>query len=811
MGAKKDRINGPGSGGMLTGARAAGLVLAGLLVAPAPALAAGGDPATEQLLVLGGVTAGALALAIAAGIWALAERNLAVRLRRSLRQAGARMRAAVSERDALLSAGKEALIVWGRDGQPPQTYGNGESLLDACLKGADATAVSEALDTLAERGAGFSLTARDGDGRGFVLRGRAVGGMAAVWIEPVPAAAASGFDFRAVLDALPIPVWLRDKTLSLVWGNAPFLAATGAKDADAVAAAQSALDRSERDLAATARSQGGVHEARRFAVVGGQRRALAFTETPVDGFGVVGSAIDVTDVASAEARLQQHIDAHADTLDKLATAVAIFGRDQRLTFYNRAFARLWDLPEKWLDSHPSDGDILDRLREARRLPEQRDYQSWKRERLALYETARDYPTEDQWHVPSGKTLRVVAQPHPFGGLTFLYEDVTEKLALESSYNTLIKVQSATLDTLKEGVAVFGPDGRLKLHNAAFLLIWELAKKDVEGEPHIRSIAAASADKFGDAQVWERLIQSVVSGQPTRRDWGEIERNDRTILALTLSPLPDGATLVTFADVTDRARIETALRERNEALEAADNLKSDFIKHVSYELRTPLNSIMGFAEHLASGMPGALNRNQASYVQDIVAGSHTLRDLINNILDLSLIEAGALRLELEPIDLHRLLTGVAATARDWAAKSDLALELDVADDAGAFSGDERRIQQVVFNLLTNAIKYTPEGGTITLSGRIVDEDVQIAVADTGPGLAPEVKANAFDRFSAKHRSGQRAGAGLGLALVNRFVELHDGWVEIESATSDAESGTVVRCHFPRRIHDEAPVPHETLTA
>jgi len=599
-----------------------------------------------------------------------------------------------------------------------------------------------------------------------------------------------------------VPVWLRDKALSLVWGNRAFLDQTG-NPADI---AQASLDKTERDLAATARTQGTVHEARRFSVVGGQRRALEFTETPLDGAGIVGTAVDVTDVATSEARLQQHVDAHADTLDRLATAVAIFGKDQRLTFYNQGFARLWDLPDKWLETHPTDSDVLDRLREARKLPEQRDYQAWKRERLALYANPNDYPSEELWHVPNGKTLRVVAQPHPFGGLTFLYEDVTEKLALESAFNTQLKVQSATLDTLTEAVAVFGPDGKLKLHNAAFMHIWELEPRDLLGEPHVRSIAVICSEKFGDEAVWERLIQSIVSGAPQRRDWGEIERNDRTILSLTLSPLPDGATLVTFADVTDRSRIENALRERNDALEAADNLKSDFIKHVSYELRTPLNTILGFAELLESGLPGELNTQQEGYVRDIVSGSNTLKDLINNILDLSLIESGALRLELERIDLYTLLSGVAVTARDWAAKVNLELVLDVDPNAGQFLGDERRIQQVAFNLLSNAIKYTPAEGTITLSGAIQGEDVMISVADTGPGMAPEMRARAFERFASKTRAGQRAGAGLGLALVNRFVELHDGWVEIES-----EEGTIVRCHFPRRIPDEPAPQPERRTA
>jgi signal transduction histidine kinase len=790
--------NNPGLREGVAGLRAVGHVAAALLLLPTPALAAE-DLATEQFLVLFAVAAGAVSLAISAALWALSEQKAAGKLRRILRVTSARVRAAIGERDALLASGRDALVVWGRDDSAPLSYAGGEAVLDSCLAGAEAKELSAALDGLSENGAGFTLAVHDKNARPFTVRGRAVGGMAAVWMEPVQAGATTRpTHFREILDLLPLPVWVRDTRLSLVWGNRAYLSATTTPTLEALRANQPTLEKSERDLAGAARTQKAVLEARRFAIVGGHRRALALTESPLDGLGVVGSAIDVTDVSAAQSELQQHIDAHADTLDKLATAVAIFGRDQKLTFYNRAFSRLWELSENWLDTHPADGEILDRLREGRRLPEQRDYQTWKRQRMAVYDNPLEHSSEELWHVPSGKTLRVVAQPHPFGGLTYLYEDVTEKLALESNYNTLIKVQSATLDTLQEGVAVFGPDGKMKLHNAAFTKIWKLPPRDVAGEPHVRTIAAACADKFGDEAMWERLIQSIVSGAPTRRDWGEIERNDRTILSLALSPLPDGATLVTFADVTDRFRIESALRERNDALEAADNLKSDFIKHVSYELRTPLNTIMGFAEHLASGIPGELNRAQTSYLQDIISGSNTLKDLINNILDLSLIESGALRLELARIDLYELLSGVANTAREWAAKVSLELVLDCAPDAGRFLGDERRIQQVVFNLLSNALKYTPGGGTITLSGVIAGEDVQISVADTGPGIAPEVRANVFERFSAKSRSGQRAGAGLGLALVNRFVELHNGWVEIES-----QNGTLVRCHFPRRLHEQSP--------
>jgi signal transduction histidine kinase len=270
-------------------------------------------------------------------------------------------------------------------------------------------------------------------------------------------------------------------------------------------------------------------------------------------------------------------------------------------------------------------------------------------------------------------------------------------------------------------------------------------------------------------------------------------------------LPDGATLVTFKDVTDRFRIESALRDRNEGLEAADRLKSDFIKHVSYELRTPLNTILGFSEHLASGTPGPLNSQQEEYIHAIVAGGNTLKNLVNDILDLALVESGALRLELERIDLTALVVEIASHAREWATKVGLTLEVELGKDAGIFLADSRRLRQIMFNLLSNAFKYTPRGGTITLTAAIVGEDVQIAVADNGPGLPPDVKASVFERFSAKSRSGTRAGAGLGLALVNRFLELHDGWVEIESRDG---GGTLVRCHLPRRVHDDEPHPEQS---
>ena len=772
-------------------------VLTGLALVAVPQAACAGagalpsDTALTFIVVAGG------ALALAGGLWAVGEHGVAQRLRRALKHAAGRARAAVTSREALLAAGREAVAAWGRDGEA-LSYGGGGELLQSCLEGPDALALSLALDQLAESGAPFALDARLPDGRAVAVRGRAAGGYAAVYLEATARASANEPDFRAVLEALPLPVWVRDNHLALRWGNRAFVAASDVASLESAFQTDVALDRSERDLASAAHTEHEPVEAKRYAIVGGQRRALALTLAPLKDGDVVGTAIDVTATAEAESRLQQQIDANADTLDRLATAVAIFGPDRKLAFYNRAYVKLWDLPENWLDAHPSDSEILDRLRELRRLPEQRDFPAWKRDRLKLYERVAEHP-EELWHLPGGKTLRVVAQPHPLGGLIFLFEDVSDQLRLESSFNTLSKVQKATLDTLQEAVAVFGTDGRLKLHNAAFARLWRLTAEELMGEPHLKRIADACAARFGPDPTWDILNSGVTSAAPERRrDWGEVARSDGAVISLALSPLPDGATLASFVDITDRFRIESALRERNEALEAADRLKSEFVKRVSYELRTPLNSILGFAEMLKSGTPGALNAVQNDYMDAVVKASSALRDLINDLLDLSQIEAGTMQLDLEKVDLHTLLASVAEHAREWAAKAGLALELQAREDAGTFVADGRRLRQVLFNLLSNAFKYTPRGGTITLGGAIKGEDVQIFVADTGPGLPADVKASAFESFAANNAPAARAGAGLGLALVNRFVELHGGWVELDSSS---ERGTRVTCHLPK--HAEAP--------
>jgi PAS domain-containing protein len=284
----------------------------------------------DLLLLLIVLTSGALA--IAGGLWGLAERRNTVALRDSLRAMTAKARALLSARDAWLSAGRESLMVWGADMSAPLSFGEGAALMEACLVGPDATDLSAALDALAANGTSFALLCRTNDGRTIHVRGRPAGGSVAVFLEPESRAEAKELDLQAIVDAVPIPVWIRrPQDLALTFTNRAFLTASGTPSREAALQMNVAFDRSERDLASTARIDNEIVEAKRFAVISGHRRALNFTLAPLPNGTIVGSAIDVTASPEAEAKLQRYIDAHAETLDRLGAAGAILGCDKKLT------------------------------------------------------------------------------------------------------------------------------------------------------------------------------------------------------------------------------------------------------------------------------------------------------------------------------------------------------------------------------------------------------------------------------------------------------------------------------------------------
>jgi len=601
---------------------------------------------------------------------------------------------------------------------------------------------------------------------------------------------------KALLDALPMPVWFRDPDGRLVWVNRSYASSVEAGRAEQVIEDQrELLEARQRRAADTALAAGEIFRKRLQTVVAGERRSFDTIVVPV-GRASAGAVIDVAPLEDVQDRLSRQMAAHQRTLDKVSTAVAIFGADHHLSFYNQAFLDMWGLDAAFLDEKPQLGEFFDALRQKRLIPEQSDYRKW---REAQIKSAEESDTiEDWWHLPSGRTIQLLGDRRPEGGVAYLFDDATERLALESRYNSLIKVQQETLENLREGVALFGSDGRVKLHNAAFAEMWELDTSFLDEGPHIDDVRARCAHLLEGTEPWGTAKQAVTGVFENRESFeGTITRPDDMTLAYAGVPLPDGSTVLTYIDITDSKRAETALIERNEALEAADKLKNTFLSHVSYELRTPLTNIIGFSDMLAQPPIGPLEGKQSEYLEDIRTSSSKLLAIINDILDLTTIDAGGLELKPAPVSVREIMERAELGVKERLAKTGIALEAEVAPDLDMVYADRQRLTQVLFHLLSNAIGFSAEGSTIRLSCRKENGMVAFAVQDSGVGIPEEYQESVFGRFESRSQGLKHRGAGLGLAIVKSIVELHGGQIVLRSALGVGTTVTVLIPQGPNR--------------
>jgi signal transduction histidine kinase len=798
-----------------TGVVCAGAIVVATAAAPA-AHAADISGLDSRAMLLIADLAGALAFAIVMAALFLRERRRRARERREAELRLTRLRAQLAETEALVDRDDEIVVVWNGgaaavkgDAALAERLTRGQGAVPAFgrwLEPASAMALDRAVDRLREQGEPFELTLRTlGEAR-VGARGRVAAGRAVLRLRTLEgerlAQARLGEKLlgaerdlachAAFLAAIPLPLWRRGPDGRLSWVNPAYAQAVEAASPEqAVTERTELLDKAERLRLVEAAAQGRDFRARLPAVVAGRRRVLDVLEIarPPERFGL---AVDATEAEEAKAELSRHIAAHARTLDQLATAVAVFGPDRRLRFHNAAYRSLFGLDSAWLATSPEDGAILDRLRAARKLPEQADYRTWRRTLLEAYRSLD--PFEQWWHLPDGRTLRLVVAPEPQGGVVCFYEDHTERLALESRFNVLSRIQGETLDALREGVAVFGSDGRLKLSNPAFAALWQIPAGMLAEGPHVDAVAAA-AQNPAPPGAWLPIKRAVTSLPETRPPaQGRIERSDGSVLDFAAEPLPDGGTLVTFADATANVAMQRALEERNEALEAADRLKNAFVQHVSYELRSPLTNIIGFAQLLADERMGRLDARQRDYADHILASSAALLAIINDILDLATIDAGAMELDLAQVDIRACVEAAAEGIRDRVAEAKIRLDIVAPPDIGGFVADEKRVRQVLFNLLSNAVGFSEPGGTVRLVCTRDAQAVTFTVKDEGRGIPPDEMAAVFDRFVSRPRGSRHRGAGLGLTIVKSFVELHGGTVSIDSAPG---RGTTVSCRFPLR--------------
>ncbi|HEY3797167.1 MAG TPA: ATP-binding protein, partial [Caulobacteraceae bacterium] len=448
---------------------------------------------------------------------------------------------------------------------------------------------------------------------------------------------------------------------------------------------------------------------------------------------------------------------------------------------------LWGLEPAWLAERPNHGELLDRLRQRRRLPESADYAKWRASELAAY-TALD-ASEDLWRLPDARTLRVVRQPHPWGGLLLMFSDITDELKLKAEFNALIQVQQATLDKLNDAVAVFASDGRLKLHNEAFEAFWNVTQAELAAAADFEGVVDLCLPRLHDRQFWRDVKARVTDPQSGSRapHTEELHTADSRIVAFQSRPLPDGATLIGFVDVTDTRRLEGALQTAQAALAEAEQLKRDFVGNVSYELRTPLTTIIGYSELLERAGEGLSDRGR-DHVGAVRAAALQLGRSIDDVLDIAQIDAGEMQIDMEDVDVGRLLDAAATRWARAAEQGEVRLTIAPNADVGLIRGDARRLGQMMDHLVENGLRQTPPNGQITLAAERAPGEVRLTVTDTGRGIPFHVQARIFDRFVGR----DQGGPGLGLALVKALVELHGGWVDMES---EPGAGSSFTCHLP----------------
>ncbi|MET0723445.1 MAG: PAS-domain containing protein [Tardiphaga sp.] len=720
---------------------------------------------------------------------------------------------------ALLFAEPQVLVSWAAGDSRPEISGDSSLLMSQDPQGHQpqrilafgtwlppepALQLDHAVNALLEAGEGFVLNLTTSTGRAIEAMGRAIGGQAIVRIRELSGLRRELAEMtlrhkelseetetlRGFAAAAPWPIWAKRAGGALVFANAAYARATEANSvSDAVERNLELLDSDDRNNLARALNDNQPFAARVPIVISGERRIYDVHALNVSG-GSAGMAIDASEASALSAALVRMAEAHRRTLDQLSSGVAVFDAQRRLAFYNDSYRRLWDLDRAFLDNTPDDSSVLDKLRAARKLPEQPNFREWKAKLHEAYRAVE--PAKDVWYLPDGRALSIVTTPNPEGGVTYLFDDVTESLELARRFDGLIRVQRETLDNLAEAVAVFGSNGRAQLFNPAFAKMWKLSDEALQQRPHIEMVEAWCRPLFDDAATWQTLRGAITGIENRVAVPLKLERKDGSVLDCMTMPLPDGATMLTFQDISDAENVERALRERNEALEAADQMKVDFVHHVSYELRSPLTTIIGFAHLLSDPITGPLMPKQAEYLEYITTSTGALLAIINNILDLATIDAGAMTLNLGPIDIRKTIDDAAEGIQDRLARDRIALQIDVDPTIGDFTGDERRVVQVLYNLLANAVGFSPQDAAITLTARRSEHSVVFTVTDRGPGIPPEVKDKVFDWFESHANGSRHRGAGLGLSLVRSFVELHGGKVRVDSVVG---KGTTVTCDFP----------------
>jgi signal transduction histidine kinase len=606
------------------------------------------------------------------------------------------------------------------------------SEVTAALAGDDRP-LAECIGALVERGAAFRRRTTIANRGVFDVVGAPVGAHCALWLTDVTATVARLTSDEAHLTA----------------ARAEMDALTAAIDASG--APMWRLDAQERVVHANA-------AARRTAAEPPSRGVVRIPLPPERGALVV-QTIEAAQ-ANAKSVLSSFIDTVTDTFAHLRIGLAIFDRERRLTLANPAVAEVFGMQADFLAGRPTLRETLDRLREARRLPEQLDYPAWRATLFTLFDDITRARYDERWELPDGRVIHVVGRPHPMGGIAFVFEDVTEAIAAQRWRLTAVEVRRAMLDALGDGVIAFGPDGKTRMANPALLRIWRLGDTVEQAPRHVAEFADACAGLTPDVPIWNIVRDAVTGGGAGSPRLQRVRLGDGRILSARIAQMPDGSTLAAFADVTDSQHVADALSARAATLEAAEQMRAATLYQISHGLRTPLNAVMGFAELLAQGQDGPLPEPRNTYLRNIRDASRLLLDGVESLTDL--VQAGAPSVEesAEQVALDGVLRGAVELLEQRIAERGLVLAMTPGATDAVALGDPPRLRQLVFAALSETVTHAANDAPITI-GADLDGDrltlwFEAAWLDTAAG-----------------RSG-------GFALAAGTAAMHGGELAVEAA-------------------------------
>lgn len=506
---------------------------------------------------------------------------------------------------------------------------------------------------------------------------------------------------RNILDTIPYPIWYRSHSGGLLFNNSAYhYALEGVSDQSdsgkqTLWLQMGVPEDSELSIFPT------EHSTRKHCIIEGQRRLLEFHEENLNQ-DRVGYAIDLTAIETAERELRRYIDAHKEVLESLSVGITIYNADRRLVFYNHAYARMYEFDEVFLNAQPSVGELLENLRTRSLLQETSNFPEFKKKIYQNF-TSLISSYQELVHLTDGRTIRIITSPHPLGGLFYIFENVTDALELERQYNTQIAVQKETLNSLHEGVAVFGRDMKLKLVNQEFLNVWLMDDQPFQEGITLSEALDIARQNIVLSESWEDFkgrILSLVSARHARSI--SLRFVDGRVLDCSYLPLLDGDHLFSIVDVTDRLLAEKALKERSETLKETVELKSKFLLSVSQLLSRPLQKIVGYSEILDSHYHGALNSAQKRYIKLIYSTSQNLSTVVEDLLDISNLDLHHNILSATDTDVESFIKSVLSPLKDLIKTTRISLKALFEKTSGVIVIDTSRMRRTLIRILAHVL-------------------------------------------------------------------------------------------------------------